>query len=161
MRDYPMRPARTEDYESIAGIYNSNPAFLRNHLGMEAVDAAFIAVECEEMRRVGFESCVIEAGGKVMGVLDYCPGAELYLSLLMLHADRQGKGEGSDIYAAFEEEMRREGAVSVRVDVVKDYPGNLVSFWKRKGFSGDEEITLEWGKKKSRALVMKKALKTE
>ncbi len=32
--------------------------------------------------------------------------------------------------------------------------GNLVPFWKRRGFEEGEEITLEWGGKASRARVM-------
>ena len=38
--------------------------------------------------------------------------------------------------------------------VVDDYEGNLVPFWKRRGFEEGEEITLEWGGKASRARVM-------
>ncbi len=158
MSNYPFRSVRTPDYENIAGIYNSNPAFLRSHLGMDEVDAAFIAEECREMQEAGFESCVIEAAGQAIGVLDYRSGAEVYLSLLMLRADRQGKGAGSAVYAAFEEKMRREGASSIRIDVVNGYSGNLVPFWQGKGFSGIEEIMLDWGKKTNRALVMKKTL---
>lgn len=155
---YSFRPITAPEYGEIADIYNSNPAFLRSHLGADAVDAAFIERECREMQGAGFLSCVIEKAGQVAGVLDYRPGREVYLSLMMLHAEQQGHGAGSAVYAAFEEEMRRKGAASIRIDVVKDYPGNLVPYWKQKGFFGDGEITLEWGGKKSRALVMRRAL---
>ena len=40
------------------------------------------------------------------------------------------------------------------VDGTFDYEGNLVPFWKRRGFEEGEEITLEWGGKASRARVM-------
>lgn len=159
MRGESLRPARAADYERIAEIYNSNPAFLCSHLGMESVDEAFIAGECGEMRRAGFEACVIEDGGQAVGVLDYRSGEEAYLSLLMLHAGWQGQGMGSRVYAAFETQMITEGAASIRIDVVKDYPGNLEPFWKMKGFWEEGEITLVWGNRKSRALVMRKGLK--
>lgn len=156
MSNHLFRSVQTPDYENIAGIYNSNPAFLRSHLGVDEVDVTFIAEECREMQEAGFASCVIEEAGQVIGVLDYRPGAEVYLSLLMLHATRQGNGAGSAVYAAFEEKMRREGASSIRIDVVNGYSENLVPFWQGKGFSGIEEIMLEWGEKTNRALVMKK-----
>lgn len=41
---------------------------------------------------------------------------------------------------------------------MNDYQGNVVPFWKRQEFLEKENIKLEWGKKKSNAIVMKKNL---
>ncbi len=53
---------------------------------------------------------------------------------------------------------RKEKRASIRIDVVNDYPGNVVPFWERQGFVKNETITLEWGNKKSNAIVMRKRL---
>ena len=53
---------------------------------------------------------------------------------------------------------RKEKRASIRIDVVNDYPGNVVPFWEKLGFAGNETITLEWGNKKSNAVVMRKSL---
>ena len=68
------------------------------------------------------------------------------------------RGIGKEIYALFESKMMKEKRVSIRIDVVNDYPGNVVPFWKKLGFVGHENITLEWGDKKSKAIVMRKNL---
>ena len=86
------------------------------------------------------------------------PNPEVYLSLLMLSANLQGKGVGSHIYLQFEREMIQDGKNSIRIDVVNDYQRNVVPFWKRQGFLEKENVTLAWGKKKSNAVVMKKNL---
>ena len=127
---------------------------------MEAVDEAFVSEEAVTMKKVGFHSCVIvnEETQTVQGVLDYKPDDEVYLSLIMLVADLQGKGIGKKIYSLFEAQMSRENRASVRIDVVNDYPGNVVPFWEKLGFAGNETITLEWGNKKSNAVVMRKSL---
>lgn len=53
------------------------------------------------------------------------------------------------------------GCEVIRIDVVCDYPGNLLAFWQDLGFSACEEITLKWGGKQSRAAVMRKRIKKE
>lgn len=53
---------------------------------------------------------------------------------------------------------RKEKRASIRIDVVNDYPGNVVPFWEKLGFVENETITLEWGDKKSKAVVMRKSL---
>ena len=78
----------------------------------------------------------------------------VYLSRFLLDAALQGKGLGTELYREFEEMQRRRGRKGIRIDVVDDYEGNLVPFWKRRGFEEGEEITLEWGGKASRARVM-------
>ena len=126
MAQFEIRRALPQDVQRITEIYNSNTEFLLHHLGRERVDRHFIAREMEEMRRVGFLSCVLveRESGRCVGVLDYRPGACVYLSLLMLDAALRGKGFGTACYGCLEETVRRQGASSVRIDVVEGYPGS-------------------------------------
>ena len=160
MSEYFMRVIQPGDYKRVAEIYNSNYLFLRNHLGVEAIDEGFIEEEVLTMRRIGFCSCVIVSKEEktVQGILDYRPGKEVYLSLLMLTAQLQGKGLGRRIYDSFEKSMKQSGSSSIRIDVLDHDPGNLVSYWKMLGFSGNETVTLKWGRKISRAVVMRKKI---
>ncbi len=160
MGKYIIRAAQQNDYCKIAGIYNSNSSFLIHHLGMSAVTEDFVAQEVLTMTMKGLRSCVIvnQENLAVEVVLNYRPNPEVYLSLLMLSANLQGKGVGSNIYLQFEREMIQDGKNSIRIDVVNDYQENVVPFWKRQGFLEKENIMLEWGNKKSNAVVMKKNL---
>ena len=160
MGKYIIRDVQQQDYSKIAGIYNSNSSFLLHHLGVPAVTEDFVAQEVLTMRNEGFHSCVIinQENLAVEGILDYKADAEVYLSLLMLSNNLQGKGVGSNIYLQFEREMIQDGKSSIRIDVVNDYHANVVPFWKKQGFLEKENIMLEWGKKKSNAVVMKKNL---
>ena len=54
--------------------------------------------------------------------------------------------------------MRDEGCKSIRIDVVKDYKENVMSFWRQLGFQACEEVKLTWGNKSSLAVVMRKVL---
>ena len=92
--------------------------------------------------------------GAAVGFIDCRDSEPVYLSLFLLDAALQGKGLGTELYREFEEMQRRRGRKGIRIDVVDDYEGNLVPFWKRRGFEEGEEITLEWGGKASRARVM-------
>lgn len=70
MAQFEIRRALPQDVQRITEIYNSNTEFLLHHLGRERVDRNFIAREMEEMRRVGFLSCVLverESGRCVIG----------------------------------------------------------------------------------------------
>ncbi|MFQ8832352.1 MAG: hypothetical protein ACLR7U_05425 [Ruthenibacterium lactatiformans] len=46
---------------------------------------------------------------------------------------------GTELYREFEEMQRRRGRKGIRIDVVDDYEGNLVPFWKRRGFEEGEK----------------------
>ena len=46
----------------------------------------------------------------------------------------------------------------IRIDVVCDYPQNVVEFWQKCGFEIVEEIELVWSGKKSLVYMMIKAL---
>ncbi len=157
MSNFIIRDAVEKDYGDIVKIYNSNKDFLIHHLGVEHVDEAFIKREIATMKAVGFRSSVIvnQEDLSVQGVLDYKPEREVYLSLIMLASNLQGKGIGTDIYFQFETDMIKDGATSLRIDVVNDYQDNLVSFWSKRGFRQAENIVLEWGNKKSNAVVMR------
>jgi len=159
MEKYIIRDIRRDDYKQVVAVYNSNRRFLLNHLGVESVDEAFVSGEVSVMHNAGFNSCVIVNGEKqeIQGVLDFKSGnKEIYLSLLMLPAYSQDKGIGRDVYACFESKMKQLGSTSIRIDVVNDYDDNAVPFWKKLGFVECETVTLEWGNKKSTAIVMRK-----
>lgn len=157
---YTIRPSQADDCASIVEIYNSNPQFLLHHLGTERIDEAFVIKEIANMREMYFTSSVIIdiESGSICGVLDYKSREEVYLSLMMLKADMQGQGLGSDIYAYFEEMMLQEGQKCIRIDVINDYDNNLITFWKKYGFLECGNTVLEWGNKKSNAVIMKKDL---
>lgn len=160
MLKYIMRTVHENDYKRIAEIYNSNHQFLRNHLGVDFIDETFVSEEVLTMQKAGFRSCIVvdQESAMIQGVLDYKPDQEVYLSLLMLSSDLQGKGVGSDIYSYFEMKMIQEKRESIRIDVVNDYQDNLVSFWRRQGFLENDNVTLIWGNKKSSAVIMRKSL---
>lgn len=160
MEKFYIRELNPNDYKRVAEIYNSNREFLLNHLGVESVDEAFVSDEAVTMKMVGFHSCVIvnKETQTVQGVLDYKPDDEVYLSLMMLAAESQGKGIGNMIYSLFESQMQQEKRDYIRIDVVNDYTDNVIPFWEKLGFVGSETITLEWGNKKSNAVVMKKSI---
>lgn len=160
MSKYIIRAVQEKDHKGIIEIYNSNRQFLLHHLGMDFIDEAFVSQEILTMQKAGFCSCVIvdQDSSMVQGVIDYKPGQEVYLSLIMLTAALQGKGVGSMVYSLFETKMTQDNKESIRIDVVNDYQGNLVPFWKRHGFEENETVTLDWGNKKSNAVVMRKRL---
>ena len=125
-------------------------------MGCRAVDGTFVLQEWRQMKKEGFSTTVIADAqtGAAVGFIDCRDSEPVYLSLFLLDATLQGKGLGTELYRKFEEMQRRGGRKGIRIDVVDDYEGNLVPFWKRRGFEEGEEITLEWGGKASRARVM-------
>lgn len=161
MGPFRFRPPQPEELRAILDIYNADPRFLLHHLGVEGISDTFLVREAATMDSLGFSSCVITEGEsrEILGVLDYRPGEEVYLSLLLLRPDLRGMGLGREIYTCFEAGMARIGAVSVRLDVVNGYEGHPVPFWLRLGFSEGEDIQLKWGEKRSPAVVMRKYLR--
>ena len=179
-----IREVQRDEYQLVVDIYNSNPYFLKRHLGKESIDIDFVAEEVSTMKEYGFKPCVIvrdtcsvdygtlqkgnEQSG-IVGVLDYkhketkyelleeCE-SECYLSLMMLAKEYQNMGLGCEIYKFFEDELREKGCKFIRIDVVNDYKENVVAFWKKLGFRACEEIKLTWGNKTSAAVVMRKQL---
>ena len=161
-----IRDVKAEEYQVIANIYNSNPSFLHRHLGQECIDVNFIFAEAQGMKDLGFKSCVIEGtkleendkDEEIIGVLDFKCDNECYLSLMMLAKEYQNKGVGQEIYKFFESSLKEKGCETVRIDVVYDYPENVIPFWEKLGFKSYEKIQLTWGNKTNSAVVMKKSL---
>lgn len=159
-QNYAIRPAIDADLPSLTNLYNSNPAFLKNHLGVQRVDVDFIRKELGEMMAAGYRSCVLvdRSSGQIMALCDYKPGEETYLSLLMIDGAMKGKGLGRQIYGYLEEVFRRAGACWVRIDVVDDYKENVMGFWEKQGFLSQERISLSWDSHHMSAQMMKKEL---
>lgn len=157
---YKIRQGEKSDIEAIVKVYNSNIKFLANHLGVESVDSKFIFEEMQEMKGMGFVSCVIvgPSTDAIVGVLDYKPDNTVYLSLIMIDLEHQKCGTGGAVYKQFEQDMKRRGKAAIRIDVVNDYTGNVVGFWEKQGFIPKDEIQLSWGQKQSTAVVMTKNL---
>lgn len=160
---FELRPAGEEDIPRLAELYNSNPDFLKNHLGMERVTTGFIREELTEMVRAGFYSCVLTDGESraIIALCDYKPGEETYLSLVMLDGAGRGVGLGRRVYKHLEEVFLRDGALRIRIDVVDGYEGNVVGFWEKQGFLPHERLVLDWDGHTMEAQVMKKELNTK
>lgn len=160
MDTYVIREVKDADIDMIVSIYNSNHKFLVNHLGMDAVDHNFIREEILDMTSNHFLSCVIvnESTHEMIGVIDYKLDSTVYLSLLMIHSNHQKKRIGQMVYNHFETNMFNLGKGSIRIDVINDYADNVVWFWQKQGFIQQNEVNINWGNKKSTAVVMLKPL---
>lgn len=160
MKRWKIRKIEKQDYKAVVDIYNSNPSFLCHHLGMDSVDVQFISKEVISMNEIGFSSCAVieETSGRIVGTLDFRYGDESYLSLLMLGTEYQKRGIGREVYNFFEILAKEKGSLSIRIDVVNDYPDNVVAFWEKLGFEKCEPVQLNWGNKVSSAIVMRKQI---
>ncbi len=155
-----IREIEETDIDAAVSIYNSNRDFLIHHLGKASIDRDFIMDEVQEMLDHGFKSNLVIDNDMPIGIVDYMlqDNGYVYLSLVMIDNDLQHKGIGTALYKYFEEKVTNNGANVIRIDVVNDYEGNVVPFWERMGFTGEQEEELTWGDKTSRVLVMKKYL---
>lgn len=162
-KKYRIEKVQKEHYARLVEVYNSNRGFLEHHLGVTFVDEGFILREALTMQEAGFVSCVAVDlfRQEVEGLIEFRPGEEVYLSLLMLDRKICGRGEGRELYELFEEGVVKGGCNCVRIDVVDDYEDNVTGFWREMGFAAEEHIDLSWGEKKSRALVMRKTLRRD
>lgn len=157
MQTIVLRKAGMQDAARITEIYNSNPLFLQHHLGRCRVDEFFVRNEMERARFSSFLFVDLPEGD-IVGLADVKAGACAYLSLMMLDARLQRTGKGALCYALLEQELRRDGAHRVRIDVVCEYPENAKGFWSKQGFSSAGTTRLLWGGKESEAVVMHKQL---
>ncbi|HCW54483.1 MAG TPA: GNAT family N-acetyltransferase [Clostridium sp.] len=159
-KKYDIEVATVKDVGIITKIYNSNATFLENHLGVSNISEEFICNEVEEMRSVGFETVLIidNETQEVVGLSDYKIGECVYLSLLMIDGKLKRQGIGTQIYKFLEKEFKNQHSQRIRIDVVDDYEGNAIAFWKKQGFKHGKRVQLEWGQKKSEAVVMIKEL---
>lgn len=145
------------DLHKILSIYNSNPSFLKSHIGTTYTSKDFIARELYKMKKIGFKSVVAKTPeNNIIAISDFKTAEETYLSLFMLDANYKEKGFGSRIYCQLENLFRSEGSTKVRIDVVYDYQDNSLGFWKKQGFIPHEKILLEWNGFKSHAIKMLK-----
>lgn len=160
VEDYTLRTVTFDDVDNIAKIYNSNPTFLENHLGVSKVSTDFIRNEIREMKKIGFVSEIIinRQTRDILGFCDYKFGDCIYLSLLMIDGKLKGQGIGTQIYQFMEKRFTDQKACSIRIDVVDDYIGNVLGFWEKQGFISQEDIVIEWNRKKSNAKIMKKTI---
>ncbi len=161
MKNFYFREITPEDAEAILTIYNSNKNFLLHHLGQEEIGERFLLEDQEEMRQMGFSSYGIVRQGTVIGLIDFKPGASVYLSLFMLSAESQHAGAGAACYREFEKRMRKQGAAEIWLDVVTGYPGNASGFWEKQGFARQRELTITWGERTLPAVRMIKQILSE
>jgi len=112
------------------------------------------------MKKIGFGSTKIvdDFSGEIIGLCDFKLEDTVYLSLFMIDGKLQSKGLCGEIYRAFEQMFKRENAHFVRIDVVDNYSGNSLAFWKKQGFESQGRTELVWKGKLSEALIMKKTI---
>lgn len=156
MKNLTLRPAGLEDIGIITAIYNSNPEFLLDHLGVSRVTENFLCDEMLEMQRQGFTTRLFTTEtGQAVGLADYRPDQTAYLSLLMLNASIQGQGWGRRCYELLEQQLLAQGCAQVRLDAAQG-PHSPAPFWEKLGFIPGETICLTWGGHSFPATVMHK-----
>lgn len=79
---YTINKVKKESFSQIAEVYNSNPEFLRHHIGLEQIDVDWVSNEWDEMEKVGFACCKIVENqmGNVAGLIDFKLSEQTYLS---------------------------------------------------------------------------------
>lgn len=149
-----------DEVPELVKVYNSNSAFLLSHLGVKQITEEWLGKELTSMREQNFLSCKIvqKISGSIIGVIDFLPGMETYLSLMLLDKEYQAKGVGRDIYCSFEEYIRSLNIFNgtIRIDVVTGYKNSVLDFWERNGFVKTGDTELEWEKQTLQAAVMRK-----
>lgn len=160
MQTIVLRRATVQDAARVTEIYNSNPLFLEHHPGRRRVEEAFVLHEMQEMECTGFSSYLFVdlPTGNIVGMADMKADSCAYLSLMMLDSRFQQSGKGTLCYALLEQELRKCGAHTVRIDVVCEYPENAKGFWTKQEFLPAGTTRLLWGGKESEAIVMHKQL---
>ena len=148
------------DTKRIVEIYNSNEAFISQHLGKAKIYEELIVCELKEMEKISFDSCKIvdKFSGEIVGLCDFKTNKTAYLSLFMLDSKIRGKGIGKEIYGILEQYFIENKCEKIRIDVVYNYPQNVVKFGEKCGFKIVEKIEMVWSGKKSLAYMMIKAL---
>jgi GNAT superfamily N-acetyltransferase len=156
----PVKIEDIEDIEDIASVYNSNLHFLEKHIGVTKVETQWVYEELISMKEMEFCSCkIVEQGtGKIRGFIDYRLEKETYLSLIMLHSDAKGKGYGRLILQEFETYIKMLGSNCIRIDVVTDYDGSIMEYWRKRGFLPLEQLELNWSGRTLPAVKMLKQL---
>jgi RimJ/RimL family protein N-acetyltransferase len=115
-------------------MINSNPEYNRFENGKEARTLADME---EEFLNPNTISAFIKLDDTYIGIIDYLlenPKDHYpWLGLLLIHADYQGYGLGSQAVAVYENEMRKRGKKSVRIGVLKENT-KAQRFWESLGF---------------------------
>lgn len=115
-------------------MINSNPEYNRFENGKEA--RTLVDME-EEFLNPNTISAFIKLDDTYIGIIDYLlenPKDHYpWLGLLVIHADYQGYGFGSQAVAVYENEMRKRGKKSVRIGVLKENT-KAQRFWESLGF---------------------------
>lgn len=151
---------QANDIDGLVAVYNSHPAFLRQHLNRDTVTGEWMSDEVKATRDAGFWSCKVTAKstGEVVGLMDVHMDTETYLSLLMVHRDYAHQGIGQEVYEGLEAYARAHQSCSVRIDVVTGYDDRVLDFWVRRGFRAFAETTLDWGGVALSAVTMRRVL---
>lgn len=159
-QEYIIEPIREQDIESVIEIYNSNEHFLVNHTGLKRVSRQWLEEEYQNMKSMDFTTCKVidKASKKIIAICDFKVQEAVYLSLLMLDHKLKSRGIGKDIYDLLEAYFIKQKAHSIRIDVVYDYPNNVLGFWEKLGFVKQDEIELSWNNLISKAYVMSKVV---
>lgn len=146
--------------EDICKIYNSDPNFLLNHLGSNQITDTWVLDEIASARKLGFQLCILieKCSGDKIGILDFKAAEETYLSLLFIHNDFKGRGIGKKVFMNFEKYVTSLNSKCIRIDVVRDYDNSVFNFWRNNGFSGSENIELNWSENILSAITLKKHL---
>lgn len=159
-KDFYVDIINNKDSNEIVEIYNSNKEFLLAHMNLENVTEQWVLEEIESMKETGFYSCkIVEIpSGRIIGIIDFKIGEEIYLSLLMIHKDFKYRGYGRLILQAFEEYIKILKGKSIRIDVVINYDSSVLDFWIKNKFIKFEELELNWVGRTLPAVIMKKYL---
>lgn len=149
-----------QDLESVIEIYNSNEHFLINHTGLKRVSRQWLEEEYQNMKSMDFTTCKVtdKASKKIIAICDFKVQETVYLSLLMLSYKLKSRGIGKEIYDLLEAYFIKQKAHSIRIDVVYDYPDNVLGFWENIEFVKQDEIELSWNNLISKAYVMSKVV---
>jgi ribosomal protein S18 acetylase RimI-like enzyme len=124
------------------------------------VSMAWLRQEQEEMQGMNFKTLIVKENrnDNIIGFIDLCHMEESYLSLLMVHSLYRSKGCGKEIYKGLENYLRNTNSKMIRIDVVHNYDGAVLQFWKNRGFKEIEKVQLQWSDKLLDAIVLKKNL---
>lgn len=150
----------SNDYDEIVDLYNTNTDFLEKHLNVSQISRDWLESEINTMKEMNFITCKIidSISGRIVGVFDYLPDTEAYLSILILHKDCKGKGAGSEFLESLLIYLKSINSLSLRIDVVTGYNNAVLNFWLKHGFQIFDEIQINWNNKILPAVAMRKNL---
>ncbi|MFV0341617.1 MAG: GNAT family N-acetyltransferase [Anaerocolumna sp.] len=148
------------DYDEIVDLYNTNIEFLEKHQGIKQISREWFEFETTSMKELNYITCKIidSVSGKILGIFDYLPDTETYLSIIIFHKDCKGRGIGSEFLEEFFIYLKSIESLSLRVDVVTGYNDQVLNFWTKHGFQIYDHIQLNWNDTILPAVSMRKYL---